>query len=255
MDAKNVEKSMTLVPLEHELAVYDTMAKQAVSSKFYRSIGDASAVMTIMLSARELGISPMSAINGGLNIIQGKVEISARLMNAMIRRAGHSIQTIECSEVSCKIRGKRRDSGDVEEASFTLDEAKRAGLVKSGGGWTKYPSDMLYARTLSRLARRLFPDVIGCAYVEGEIGDSRGFKTTDEVVVEIKEDSEDDKKAFAEIVKEFHEDDKSLIEEYLHLVHETFEISYEKILEKYTTDKAAFLEKFSKWKMQAVKSD
>jgi hypothetical protein len=33
----------------------------------------------------------------------------------------------------------------------------------------KYPEDMLYNRALSRLARRLFADVIGTSYIEGEI--------------------------------------------------------------------------------------
>ena len=36
---------------------------------------------------------------------------------------------------------------------------------------------MLYARTLSRLARQLFSDVIGIGYIEYEIRDSRGDET------------------------------------------------------------------------------
>ncbi len=61
------------IPSTHEMMVFTTMAKQAVESKMYRGIGEQAGVMMIMLAAREMGISPMMAINGGLNIIQGKV--------------------------------------------------------------------------------------------------------------------------------------------------------------------------------------
>jgi hypothetical protein len=78
------------VPSQHEMMVYHTMAEQAVSSKMYKGIGDKAGVMMIMLAARELGIPSMQALNGGLNIIQGKVEISARMMNALSWTSDHS---------------------------------------------------------------------------------------------------------------------------------------------------------------------
>ena len=157
------------LPSEHEMMVYHTMAEQAVSSKMYKGIGDKAGVMVIMLAARELGIPAMAALNGGLNIIQGKVEISARMMNAMIRKAGHSITIKESTNELCCLVGKRADNGDTFSASFTLAEARLAGLVKPTGGWAKCPKDMCFARALSRLARQLFADVIGIGYVEGEI--------------------------------------------------------------------------------------
>jgi len=245
------EKGLQLVPREHEMMVYNTMAKQAVESKFYRNFGDASAVMTIMLSARELGISPMAALNGGLNIIQGKVEISARMMNALIRRAGHSIKTVKCTETECEIVGKRNDTEDEESASFSIEDAKQAGLVKSGGGWSKYPSDMLYARTLSRLARRLFPDVIGCAYVEGEIS---GESPPNKVQPRKEESIEIEVEAFpTDFIEKFEKDDQMFMQEYIKLVHEKRDISYQEIIGKHNEDEADFMEKFEKWKAQQSK--
>ena len=84
-----IDLSKNQLPTDHEMQVFTLMAKQAVDSKLYKGVGDMPAVMTIILSARELSIPPMQALNGGLNIIQGKIEISARMMNALIRRAGH----------------------------------------------------------------------------------------------------------------------------------------------------------------------
>ena len=123
------------IPTEHEMMVYHTMAEQAVSSKMYRGVGEKSGVMMIMLASRELGIPPMAALNGGLNIINGKVEISARMMSALIRKSGHQITTQECTDLKCTLMGKRHDTGETQTASFSIEEAQRAGLIKQGGLW------------------------------------------------------------------------------------------------------------------------
>lgn len=157
-----------LIPIKDEFDVYMTMARKAFESHFVKHLGSEAAVLNIMLMARELGVPPMQAIMGGMNIIQGKVEISPRLMNTMIRKAGHRME-ITCSAEACTIKGTRNDTKEEYAASFNMAEARAAGLVKSNGPWEKYPSDMLFARCMSRLARRLFPDVIASSYVEGEI--------------------------------------------------------------------------------------
>jgi len=90
-------------------------------------------------------------------------------MNKMIRQAGHKLDILKSSSVECSIKGERSDTGETYTADFTIEDAKKAGIYKEGGGWTKYPADMLFARALSRLARRLFADVISTACVEGEI--------------------------------------------------------------------------------------
>ena len=161
----------TLLPASQEFQMFQTIANSAKKSGLYG--GDEHKIFMVLLSARELGISPMLALNGGLWNIQGKIEISARLMNSMIRRAGHTMQ-ITSTRTECTIVGMRADTKEVHTEVFTLEMAERAGIAK-GNVWQKYTEDMLYARCMSRLARRLFPDVIGCAYVEGEIRESKQY--------------------------------------------------------------------------------
>lgn len=161
--------STGLLPTQGEFAMFQTIARSAKASGLYG--GDENKIFMVMLAARELGISPLLALNGGIWNIQGKIEISARLMCGMIRRAGHTME-IKGSNTECSIKGKRADNGDKHIEVFTIEMAKRAGLDKSNV-WQKYAEDMLYSRCMSRLARRLFPDVIGTAYVEGEIKDSK----------------------------------------------------------------------------------
>jgi hypothetical protein len=170
MNTMNVP-STNLLPNVHEFQMFQTIAKNAQASGLYKGVGEESKIFMILLAARELGVSPMLALNGGIWNIQGKIEISARLMNSLIRRAGHSLEIKECNNKVCILKGKRADNGDTAEASFTIEEAQLAGL-SNRDVWKKYTQDMLYARAMSRLARRLFSDVIGTAYVEGEIRDT-----------------------------------------------------------------------------------
>lgn len=159
------------MPNPQEFQMLQIIAKNAQDSGLYSGVGQQAKILMILLSARELGVSPMLALNGGIWNIQGKIEVSARLMNGLIRRAGHSIKIICSNDEICTLRGTRSD-GDSFECTFSMADAAKAGL-NGGNVWKKYPADMLYNRCMSRLARRLFPDVIGTAYVEGEIKEAK----------------------------------------------------------------------------------
>lgn len=168
----------TMLPSAQEFQMFQTIAKSAQASGLYQ--GDANKIFMVILAAHELGIPPVMALNKGLWNIQGSIEISARLMSGMIRRKGHLL-TIRGDNISCSVIGKRCDTGEVHEEIFTIEMAKQAGLIRlnrdgSPGMWMKYPEDMLYNRALSRLARRLFADVIGTAYVEGEVREALNEK-------------------------------------------------------------------------------
>jgi hypothetical protein len=247
--------SRAMIPSEHEMMVYNTMAKQAVTSKMYKGIGDEAGVMMIMLSARELGIPAMSALNGGLNIIQGKVEISARMMNALIRKAGHQITVKESTNSSCTLIGKRCDTGETLMASFTVAEAQLAGLVKQGGGWTKWPKDMCFARALSRLARQLFSDVIGIGYVEGEIRAA-------EVEVIIPDDIqheeviiENEQEYLDSFLNLFPEEDKHHALEYLKVVQQHFKWEVIQAVKELMKDQKKLFDKFNAWKKKITKAE
>jgi hypothetical protein len=235
-------------PSEHEMMVFQTMAKAAVESKMYRGIGDQAGVMMIMLSARELGIPPCQALNGGINIINGKAEISARMMSALIRKSGHEIKIKNISDASCTLVGKRSDTGESEEATFTIEDAQKAGLVKPNGGWTKCPKDMCFARSLSRLARQLFSDVIGIGYVEGEIKASDvELVVPDDILPEIPENPQEDEINLHKLLDIFDKEDQFLLMEYMEVVMKHFGWSRAQCVNKFLEEKS-LIDKFSNWK-------
>lgn len=155
----------------------------------YQALGP-QGIFAIIETSKALGIDPRLALGGGLYYVRGKVEMSARMMNALIRSKKHSITRDKRSDDKiCILHGKRSDNGDTWTESFSIEEADRAGLLKNPT-WKIYPKDMLFARALSRLARQLFPDVIGNCYVEGEISISKEEETK---LPEIEDKSKEDK--------------------------------------------------------------
>lgn len=164
------------VPTPLELQSFKIIAEVAASNPHWRKVGGngdtqtiVATILSVMLLARELGISPIQAISGGINNIQGKFEISARLMNQLIRKHGHQLKIKSSTNEICIIWSKRKDTGEEHEERYHIDEANRSGLLKDGSAWKKVPSDMLFARCISRMARRLYADCIGGCYVEGEL--------------------------------------------------------------------------------------
>ena len=144
------------------------MCKKLMASKHYQKMGE-EGVFAVIQKAKSLGMDPIDALGGSLYYVQGKCGLSTEAMNALIRKAGHSIQKDPKSSNSiCILHGKRADNGDTWTVSFSLEDAKRAGLLKNM--YEKYPQIMIFNRALSMLARQLFPDVIkGAGYTLDEL--------------------------------------------------------------------------------------
>ncbi len=169
----------------NEIASTEKICAALLKSKHYEKMGR-EGIFAIVQKATSLGIKPIEALNGGMYYVQGKVELSAIMMAKLIRQQKHSITMDKNSNGTiCILHGKRSDNGDTWKASFSIDDAKRAGIYKEGSPWSKYPDVMCYNRALSKLARQLFPDIIGNCYVEGEIADAPPLYDTVQTEVEV----------------------------------------------------------------------
>lgn len=154
-----------------------SLAKIACDSKQYQNMNETS-LLNLMLSAQDLGISPMKAINGGFYVVNGKVCMSTALMADRIRKDGHSIKIIEMTRDKCVIIGKRKDNDDSLKFEYTWEDATLAGLTGSPT-WKKFPKLMLYNRCMSSVARILFSDVVGNSYSEEERYDIQNISAED----------------------------------------------------------------------------
>jgi hypothetical protein len=121
--------------------------------------GRPAAVGAAILAGREIGIGPMTALTH-LHVIEGRPSMSAQLMRALVQAAGHRIRVVESSSTRCILAGQRRDEDEGTTVTFTIDDARLAGLDRRPN-WVKYPRAMLVARATGELCRLIFADVLG----------------------------------------------------------------------------------------------
>jgi len=119
--------------------------------------GKPSDVLVILLYGQELGLAPMQAIQT-IDVMKGRPQLRANLWVALTRKAGHKARVIEETETSCTFRIIRNDDPEPHIVTYTLDDAKKAGLL-SNSNYTKNPKAMLYARAASTCCRRACPEV------------------------------------------------------------------------------------------------
>jgi hypothetical protein len=121
--------------------------------------GKAPAVAASILYGREIGLPPMTALRS-VYVVNGQVALKAEAMRGLILAAGHELVFTESTAARCVVRARRKTQEDWSEVTWTIDDARRAGLVKPGSAWNGYPRAMLKARATGEIARDLFADVI-----------------------------------------------------------------------------------------------
>jgi len=127
----------------------------------------AQAILKIQ-AGKELGIGAIYSLSR-LYIVEGKLGMAAETMGALIKRSGkYNYRVIEHTDQKCSIEFLENGKS-VYISTFTMEDARRANLVKPGGGWAKYPRALLFSRALSQGARIVAPDAIGGAYTEEEL--------------------------------------------------------------------------------------
>lgn len=129
----------------------------------------------IMLNGYELGLGLATSFEF-IDVVDGKPSIKPKGAIALIQQSGE-LDGIRIKEEqddagnpnACTVWMKRRNGFEFE-TTFTLADAKRAGLIKAGGAWTTYPANMLRWRAIGYVADIVFPDVIGGMYRPEELG-------------------------------------------------------------------------------------
>jgi hypothetical protein len=150
------------------LAMILQLAPTIHASRMFPGVSSPEQAAVIMLTGAELGFS-FTASFSLIEMIQNKAALKPQGALALIHRSGNFNIDIEEQNGVCQVAMTRHDTGFSYCAQFTLDDAKRAGLVKPGGAWTTYPTDMLKWRAIARCARVVAPDVLAGLYLSPEL--------------------------------------------------------------------------------------
>ena len=161
---------------DNALAIYqqfDTMQRAAVvlvESGFFKDVQSKAQAIVKVMAGAELGLPPFASMTG-IAIIQGKPVLGANLIATLVKNdPRYDYRPVEHTDTSCVIEWREKGKV-VGQSAFTWEEATRAGLTGKDN-WRKYPSDMLFARAISRGARRFAPGIFGGSpiYTPDELG-------------------------------------------------------------------------------------
>ena len=120
----------------------------------------------IMLRGYELGL-PLAASFDFINVIQGRPSLNPRGALAIAQNSGEleafkveDLTDTQGNPTRCRVTGKRR-GGEPYTLEVSMEDARRAGLVKPGSGWESWPGNMLRWRAIGFWLDVVMPDVIG----------------------------------------------------------------------------------------------
>jgi hypothetical protein len=158
-------------------------------------------VLLVMETGAMLGLMPAAALQS-IDVVEGKATLSARLMGALIRKAGHKLDVVKTGSVTggdyaVTVTGTRSDDGSVFVSTWDFPRAIRAGLVQSyqqnaagvwevrarsdkgnAKPWEAYAEIMPVWRAMSEVGREGFADVLFGLYSTEEMTDG-GIPITD----------------------------------------------------------------------------
>ena len=158
-----------VVPFETVLSMGDIFAR----SGYFSDAKEQAQAVVKMLAGQEMGVGPFASMSG-IHIIQGKPEVGAHLLAAVLKRSGKYIyrvqQPIAPDAVSLEFFERDGDRWvSLGVSTFTAADAKQAGT----GNMQKFPRNMLFARALSNGVKWYCPDVsLTPLYSTGEIDQS-----------------------------------------------------------------------------------
>ena len=162
--------------------IWQTITAVAPVMKDSRLFGMATEAqaMAVMAKGYELGLT-LTASFEFIQVIENKPTLSPRGALALVMQSG-LLENLKIEDLkdsagvptACRVTMKRR-GGFEYTAEFTMEDAKRAGLVKPNGAWDKYPSNMLRWRAVGYAIDVVFSDAVGGMKRADEFGANIDF--------------------------------------------------------------------------------
>lgn len=129
--------------------------------------------MAAIVRGMEIGLAPMQALSN-IAVINGRASVWGDALPAMMQRAGHHVDadvTGEGDKMVATATLTRGDSGKTVTRTFSVDDAKKAGLWGKAGPWQSYPKRMLLMRARTWAVRDGAADALMGLQVAEEVQD------------------------------------------------------------------------------------
>ncbi|URM87303.1 RecT-like ssDNA binding protein [Microbacterium phage Antuna] len=174
-----------------EIATIDSYARASLEERrnYAATIAQAGALLSQSVRAQGapgvflmaetgamLGIHPIAALQG-IHVIDGKPTLSANLLSALVRRAGHRLRVMTKGDWNAGTFVARAEltRADDPDHTFVVEwskhRAEAANLLGKRGPWQQYPEAMCKSRAITEVIREGASDVtLVPAYTPEELG-------------------------------------------------------------------------------------
>jgi hypothetical protein len=142
----------------------------------------------ILMTGKDLGLSESQALRG-IRVWRGVPCLSADLFHAIVLRSPQCeyLREVSTDATQSTWETKRKGEPPTRE-TFTMEDAKRAGLLGKKTPWETYPGRMMKARAKAFLSRDVYPDVTFGLYTQDEMSGGEVEPSVQPVPVERVED-------------------------------------------------------------------
>jgi len=159
------------------MQVAHQIAKTELVPKQFRD--NAAAIVVAWEMGGELGLSPMASLQN-IAVINGRPSVWGDSLPAICMRHpqwGGMVEKLndKATEATCTVI--RKDAPESIVRTFSLDDAKTAGLLGKDGPWRNYPKRMLQMRARAFALRDAFPDALRGMHVAEEVVDGGTLQT------------------------------------------------------------------------------
>ena len=146
----------------NDLVALQSISRELAQSRLHAHRNPADVLFVISVG-EFLGLNAATALMNIYNV-NGMPTMKADLKLALAKRhPEYAGCEIDANTERCIVKMKRRNENGTEEAitsTFTIEDAKRAGLFPKKDNWRMYPQRMLKARAISYAVNDLFPDIV-----------------------------------------------------------------------------------------------
>jgi hypothetical protein len=160
--------SLTPQSIDEALRFAEMLSKSSIVPKDYQ--GNAGNILVAIQWGMEIGLQPLQAMQN-IAVINGRPSIWGDAMLAIVRGSA-LLEYIreEPTDEGCTCTIKRKGEDPVTR-TFTMADAKKAGLANKQGPWTNYPKRMMQMRARAYALRDVFPDVLRGVEIAEEVRD------------------------------------------------------------------------------------
>lgn len=150
--------SFEITSMQQAMDYAKIIADSDLAPKDYK--GKPGNVLVAIQYGMEIGLKPLQAIQN-IAVINGRPCVWGDAMIALVQ--GHPLceyikESIHDGKATCTV--KRRGDEDEYTVTFSVDDAKKAGLFGKAGTWQQYPNRMLQMRARGFALRDKFSDIL-----------------------------------------------------------------------------------------------